>query len=57
MSADEEIVFPASKRFPHVPKDIVHSYEATIKTSKVDLTISLVAIRAVLAATYYVLYL
>lgn len=47
--ADESIVFPKGKYvYRHVPKDIMKSYEAAIKTSKVDLSVSLIAIRAVL---------
>ena len=45
---EEAIVYPEEKSFPHVPKDIVNSYSAAVKTSKVDLNVSLIAIRAVL---------
>ena len=46
---ENEIVYPEKKySFNNVPKDILKSYEAAIKTSKVDLNVSLIAIRAVL---------
>lgn len=38
--SDESIVYPSSKyTFIHVPENIYKSYEAAVKTSKVDLTI------------------
>lgn len=45
---EETIVYPEEKKFPNVPKDILSSYTAAVKTSKVDLNVSLIAIRAVL---------
>lgn len=47
--SDESIVYPSSKyTFIHVPENIYKSYEAAVKTSKVDLSICLIAIRALL---------
>lgn len=46
---DGHIEYPEVKySFPNVPKGIVKSYEAAVKTSKIDLKVSLIAIRAVL---------
>ena len=45
---EEQIVYPTQKAFPNVPKDIIKSYQAAINTVKVDLSVSLIAIRAVL---------
>ena len=45
---EEEIVYPQERIFPNVPKDILKSYEAAVKTAKVDLSVSMIAIRAVL---------
>lgn len=45
---EEKVVFPTIKEFNNVPKDILKSYEAAVRSSKVDLSISLIAIRAVL---------
>ena len=45
---EENVVYPSVKVFNNVPKDILKSYEAAVRTSKVDLSISLIAIRAVL---------
>lgn len=45
---DETIVYPAAKSFPNVPKSILKSYEVAVKTAKVDFSVSLIAIRAVL---------
>lgn len=45
---EERILYPTAKNFPNVPRDILKSYEAAVKTSKVDYSISLIAIRAVL---------
>lgn len=44
----ESIVYPENKKYPNVPKDIMKSYIAAVNTVKVDLNVSLVAIRAVL---------
>ena len=41
--------YPGNKyTFKHVPKSILKSYQAAVKTSKVDLSVCLIAIRAVL---------
>ncbi len=45
---EEKIVYPSARIFKNVPKDILKSYEAAVKSSKVDYSISLIAIRAVL---------
>ena len=45
---DETIVYPVEKRFKNVPPHILKSYQAAVKTAKVDLEVSLIAIRAVL---------
>lgn len=46
---ENTIVYPEKKySFNNVPKDILESYEAAMKTSKVDLNVSLIAIRMVL---------
>lgn len=46
---ENTIVYPEKKySFDDVPRDILESYEAAVKTSKVDLNVSLIAIRMVL---------
>ena len=45
---NDRILYPPVRIFQNVPKDILKSYEAAIRTSKVDLSVSLIAIRAVL---------
>lgn len=45
---DEKVVYPQERLFPNVPKDILKSYDAAVRTAKVDLSVSLIAIRAVL---------
>lgn len=45
---EEKIIYPNVKSFPNVPEDIYKSYEAAVKTAKVDLSVSMIAIRAVL---------
>lgn len=45
----EEMVYPTAKRtFPNTPEAIVKSYEAALETLRIDLNISLIAIRRVL---------
>ena len=44
----ESVLYPQEKSFPNVPKDILKSYEAAKRTATVDLSVSLIAIRAVL---------
>lgn len=44
----EKTIYPADKVYKNVPKDIMKSYLAAVKTAKVDYSISLIAIRAVL---------
>lgn len=46
---DESIEYPGNKySFTHVPDNILKLYESAVKTSKIDLSISLIAIRALL---------
>lgn len=45
---EEKTVYPQDRIFPNVPKDILKSYDAAVRTAKVDLSVSLIAIRAVL---------
>ena len=45
---DEGIQYPEQKKFTHVPENILKSYKAAVQSSKFDLSISLIAIRAVL---------
>lgn len=45
---EEKIIYPQERIFPNVPKDILKSYSAAVRTAKVDLSVSLIAIRAVL---------
>ena len=47
--SDVSMEYPGNKyTFKHVPKSILKSYQAAVKTSKVDLSVCLIAIRAVL---------
>lgn len=47
--SDVSIEYPGNKYdFKHVPESILKSYQAAVKTSKVDLNVCLIAIRAVL---------
>ena len=45
---EENVVYPSIRIFKNVPKDILKSYEAAVKSAKVDYSISLIAIRTVL---------
>ncbi len=45
---EEKILYPQERMFSNVPKDILKSYDAAVRTAKVDLSVSLIAIRAVL---------
>lgn len=45
---EEKIVFPTRRTFSHVPENIMKSYEVAIRTAKIDMSVSLIAIRSVL---------
>ena len=45
---EEKKVYPPVRVFKNVPKDILKSYEAAVRTSKVDFSISMIAIRTVI---------
>lgn len=45
---EDTIVYPSNKSYPNTPYDIVKTYEAAVKSSKVDNEIAVIAIRALL---------
>jgi len=45
---EDAIVYPSNNAYPNTPYEIVKTYEAAVKSSKVDNEIALIAIRALL---------